>query len=179
MAALGAVQMGGESVTVGQISLGQSKFHEAPDYTWTHSRYSGVQCSGSTAATFAKPPRSTCEFAGKSPLLEHCCGYGDRDVVTVQDLGKHVAVLTNGPDLTNYPTCTQTRRYRSPVTWKCPLKGNHLVGRLDQQQAASGIAFYTREEKSMQKRLDTATRDLGRYVKKHHIAFTNGRAVSV
>lgn len=169
LAALGVVKETGKTATVGaNVWVNQ--------YSTKHLSYSDPLATpaANVAAALLQLLQTTSfdlQVAKESPLYwATVAGRSDADVAAVTDLSGHVTVATNGPDLVSVTYIHKQGSVGIQLMQNILKEAPREISRLNQQQAASSIALYQHEKKTVQKHLASATRDLGSYVKKHHIS---------
>lgn len=103
----------------------------------------------------------------------------NRDALVVTDLSKNVVIGTKGPDLVNISYTTKQPATGIELLVAILKQAPGQFAKLNRQQAASTIAFYSLRKKSDQAHLALATKALGSYMRKHHLHATDMAAQSL
>jgi len=103
----------------------------------------------------------------------------NRNALVVTDLSKNVVILSNGPDLVNISYSSKQPSTGIELLAAILKQAPRQFAELNQQQAASTVAFYTHRKKDAQTRLAHATKALGSYMKTHHLHATEMAAQSL
>jgi uncharacterized protein involved in exopolysaccharide biosynthesis len=96
----------------------------------------------------------------------------NRDGVVADDLSKKVMVTANGADLVVISFKSNYRQMGVQLLQSILKEAPREIARLNQQQAASSLAFYTRQKADAQTRLARFTKQLATYMQLQHISPT-------
>jgi capsular polysaccharide biosynthesis protein len=88
----------------------------------------------------------------------------------VDDLSKKVKVVANGPDLIGVSFSSKYRQMGVQLLQSVLKEAPSEIARLNQLQAASTVAYYTKQKAAAQKRLDRLTQQLAAYLHAHNIS---------
>ncbi|MBV9280906.1 MAG: hypothetical protein JOZ41_12560 [Chloroflexi bacterium] len=92
------------------------------------------------------------------------------NVAVVPDLGRNVKIAANGPNLVSISYSSKLPAVGLQLVQSIVNEIPREIGRLDQQQATSSVALYTRQEKDAQKALVQSGQQLQAYMAQHNIS---------
>jgi hypothetical protein len=93
----------------------------------------------------------------------------NRNALVVTDLSKNVVIVPKGPDLVNISYSSKQPSTGIELLAAILKQAPRQFAQLNQHQAATTIAFYTRRRKLGQALLTRSTKALGSYMKKHRL----------
>jgi uncharacterized protein involved in exopolysaccharide biosynthesis len=94
----------------------------------------------------------------------------NRDIAIVADISKKLVPTAAGPDLVSINYTNKSGPAGLQLMQNVLKDAPQEIGKLNQRQSASTLAFYEHQRKTAQQRLDKATSALGHYAKQHHIS---------
>lgn len=108
--------------------------------------------------------------ARDSPLYWNTVAFKpNRNGLVVTDLSKNVVIGSKGPELVSISYSSKYPAIGIQLLAAVLKEAPGQFARLNQRQATSAVAFYTHRKKTAQASLARATKELGSYVKKHHL----------